>query len=121
LRRRWRLRRSKLPLGEFAFVIRVRIAGEAQGSPIHGFAQHATTIGFEDCRPEVLAAAKIGEIRARAKHQQASIFVSQSNVVTIAALYITIEVGLVGVGDPHGAGVKEIQTLELQASLKLKC
>jgi hypothetical protein len=61
----------------------------------------------------VFAAAEIGEIGARAIYQQAAIFVRQADCVTITALHVTIEVSLVGVGNPHGAGVKEIQTFEL--------
>ena len=61
----------------------------------------------------MLAAAEIGEIGARAIYQQAAVFVRQTDVVTISALHVTIEVCLVGVGNPHGPGVKEIETFEL--------
>jgi hypothetical protein len=104
---------AKPPLGKFAFVIRVRIAGQTQGAASHGLTQNAAPVGFEDRRPEVLAAAEISEIGARAIHQQTAIFICQANGVTISPLYITIEVSLVGIGNPDGAGVKEIQTFEL--------
>ena len=119
--RRRGLRRAKLPAGQFAFVIRVRIAVEPQGAALDGFPHYAAPVGFEDGRPKMLAAAEIGEISARAIHQQAVALVSHADRVAAAALHFAEQMRLVGLGNPHGAGVKEIHALELEASFKLKC
>ena len=68
----------------------------------------------------MLAAAKLFEIRAGAIHQETAVFVRQADRVAAGALHVAEQVGLVGIGNAHGAGVKETDALELEASFKLK-
>jgi hypothetical protein len=68
----------------------------------------------------MLAAAEIGEIRAGAVHREAAGIVSHADRVTVSALHFAEQMRLVRLGNSHGAGVKQIQALELEWSFKLK-
>ena len=119
--RRRRLGLAELPARQFAFVVRVRIAVEAQGAGFDGFAQDAAPVSLQDGRPKMLAAPEIGEICARAIHQQAVAFVCHADRIAAGALHFAKQMLLVGFCNPHGVGVKEIHPLELEASFKLEC
>jgi hypothetical protein len=106
--------RAKLPLGEFAFVIGdPHHEARRESAAIHGFTQYAAPVGFKDLPPRGACSGRNRRNRSTSNTPAAAIFVCQANGVTISPLYITIEVSLVGIGNPDGAGVKEIQTFEL--------
>ena len=85
-----------------------------------GFAEDAAFIGFEDDGPEVFAAAEVLEIGAFAVDAEQVGFVGEADVVAAGALDFAIEMGLIGLGEAHGAGLEEALAFELEASLKLK-
>ena len=105
--------RAEVPTGQSRPVLGLRVARDAQRAALLRLSEDATPVGLEDGGPEVLAASGVGEEGAGAIDLQASLVVGQADGVTIAALHFAIEVGLVGVGDPDGVAVEEIQALEL--------
>ena len=105
---------------ELQIVVGVHIAHDLEVGGADGIAEDAAFIGFEEGGPEVFAAAEIEEVGAGAMDQEASILVGEAHLVAVGALDFAIQMGLIGLGETHGMGVEEIESFELEASLKLE-
>ena len=97
------------------------VAHQAEGGGLGSLTQDAALIAFENRRPEVFAAAGIGEGGAGAIHAEDAIVIGDPDGVTVAAHDVAEEVRLVGVRHTDGMAVEEIQALELKSSFKLEC